>query len=67
MPIGDDGFLPITDSDREIIAKALANGQCPRVELRMECPECGYPYSEAAWSLVLEIPHAPHKKVRPNG
>ena len=24
---------------------------CPRVKARIECPECGYPYSEAMYSL----------------
>ena len=24
---------------------------CPRVDARIECPECGYPYSEARHSL----------------
>jgi hypothetical protein len=30
---------------------------CPRVARRMECPECGYPYSEARYALDLRIPH----------
>ncbi len=30
---------------------------CPRVAFRMECPECGYPYSEALFSLNTKMPH----------
>ena len=30
---------------------------CPRVQYRMECPECGYPYSEAIYSLDSALPH----------
>ena len=30
---------------------------CPRVNQRMECPECHYPFSEAAHALDLKIPH----------
>ena len=31
---------------------------CPRVAFRMECPECGYPYSEALFSLNIKMPHS---------
>lgn len=31
--------------------------ECPRVVYRMECPECGYPYSEAAVPLDERMPH----------
>ena len=31
--------------------------KCPRVEMRMECPECGYPYSEAKYALDERVPH----------
>lgn len=31
--------------------------ECPRVAYRMECPECGYPYSEAAVPLDPRMPH----------
>ena len=30
---------------------------CPRVEYRMECPECKYPYSEAKHPLDCTLPH----------
>ena len=30
---------------------------CPRVAFRMECSECGYPYSEALFSLNTKMPH----------
>ena len=30
---------------------------CKRVDMRMECPECGYPYSEAAFPLDEQVPH----------
>lgn len=30
---------------------------CPRVEARMECPECGYPHSEARYPLDKRLPH----------
>lgn len=30
---------------------------CLRVRRRMECPECGYPYSEAIYSLDEAVPH----------
>ena len=30
---------------------------CPRVYFRMECIECGYPYSEALFSLNTKMPH----------
>lgn len=32
---------------------------CPRVQMFMECPECGYPYSEAALPLDEAVPHLP--------
>lgn len=25
--------------------------KCPRVQARIECPECGYPFSEAYYAL----------------
>jgi hypothetical protein len=31
--------------------------ECPRVAVRMECPECGYPFSEALLPLDPTIPH----------
>lgn len=31
--------------------------KCPRVEMRMECPECGYSLSEATLPLDKELPH----------
>lgn len=40
---------------------------CPRVWLRMECPECGYPYSEALYSTVKSIPHNPGCYLNCNG
>jgi len=30
---------------------------CPRVEMRMECPECGYPFCEAMYPLDKRLPH----------
>lgn len=30
---------------------------CPRVRMRMECPKCGYPISEAAVPLDPDVPH----------
>lgn len=30
---------------------------CPRVEMRMECPECEYPLSEARYPLDERLPH----------
>lgn len=30
---------------------------CPRVAMRMECPECRYPFSEAMYPLDLLIRH----------
>jgi len=35
----------------------MTDNVCPRVEMRMECPECGYPYSEAALELDTSVPH----------
>lgn len=31
--------------------------ECPRVAMRMECPECGYPYCEAMFPLDKRLPH----------
>ena len=31
--------------------------ECPRVVYRMECPECGYPYSESLFLLDIRLPH----------
>ena len=33
------------------------NSPCPRVRMRMECPECGYPISEARYELDPSVPH----------
>ena len=30
---------------------------CPRIEVRMECPECGYPLCEARYILDERLPH----------
>lgn len=29
--------------------------RCPRVQQRIECPDCGYPYSEAQYPLDLAV------------
>jgi hypothetical protein len=42
---------------RQIAVEAALDRQCPRVWQRMECPECGYPYSEAYYPLNPAIPH----------
>ena len=36
---------------------------CPRVDLRMECPECGYPFCEAMYMLDPRIPHLDTEEV----
>lgn len=33
--------------------------RCPRIMLRMECQECGYPYSEAMYPTNPNVPHNP--------
>lgn len=33
--------------------------QCPRVQQRIECPECWYPVSEAAFGLASNWPNIP--------
>ena len=33
------------------------SNQCPRVQQRMECPECAYPFSEAMVGLDESVPH----------
>ena len=30
---------------------------CPRVKMRMECPECEYPFHEALYKLDNRVPH----------
>jgi hypothetical protein len=42
----------------------LAEHPCPRVQLCMECPECGYPYSEALYELDPAVPHLPEESGR---
>jgi hypothetical protein len=34
------------------VAAAQARNKCPRVALRIECPECGYPFSESRYGLT---------------
>lgn len=36
-------------------------GECPRVRIGMECPECEYPMSEAMVPLDPDVPHRPHR------
>ena len=31
--------------------------ECPRVAMRMECEECGYPYCEAELPTDAHTPH----------
>lgn len=37
---------------------------CKRVDMRMECPECGYPYSEAMYPLDPSVPHTDSPTIR---
>lgn len=30
---------------------------CPRVAMKMECPDCGYSYAQADRTLDPEVPH----------
>jgi hypothetical protein len=39
--------------------------KCPRVQLRMECLECGYPYSEAMLPLDPRVPHVDENQTEP--
>jgi hypothetical protein len=40
------------------------NKICQRLEMRMECPECDYPLSEAALPLDPAVPHGSLNVVR---
>lgn len=44
-------------SDERLIKLARKKGQCPRVYMRMECPECGYPLCDARYGLEAHVPH----------
>lgn len=39
---------------------------CPRVRIRMECPECGYPLTEARYSLDRRISHRDNNNKKNN-
>jgi len=48
------GIEPLTQDE---INAAIQKPGCPRVTLRMECLECGYPYSEAMYPTNIVVPH----------
>ena len=43
-----------------------ARPRCLRVQMRMECPECGYPYSEALLPLDPRVAHSEALIIIPN-
>lgn len=64
MEAGSSGSRESPTPDRRCAVKEAPmnicpgyTGPCSRVRQGMECPECEYPYSEAAFPLDPNVPH----------
>jgi hypothetical protein len=51
------GYERVIGADGKPLTQDGLQNECPRVRQRMECPECGYPFSEAMVGLDESVPH----------